>query len=71
MPCYQAPDARNGGPCGGCHWRHRVEGWLLDAEEVHTSFEDPRLPGLSATYRDRDVEIRVHAYDDGWPDPLR
>ena len=63
--------ARLPGPAGVvvlCHWRHRVEGWLLDADEVHTSFEDSRLPGLSATYRDRDVEIRVHAYDDGWPD---
>ena len=38
-----------------CHWRHRVEGWLLDAKEVHTSFEDPRLPGLSAACRDRDI----------------
>ena len=54
-----------------CHWRHRVEGWVLDADEVHTRFEDSRLPALSATYRDRDVEIRVHAHDDGWPDPLR
>ena len=54
-----------------CHWRHRVEGWVLDADEVHTRFEDSRLPELSATYRNRDVEIRVHAHDDGWPDPLR
>jgi len=54
-----------------CHWRHTVEGWVLDAEDVHAGFEDPRLPQLSATYRDRDVEIRVHADDHGWPDPLR
>ena len=54
-----------------CHWRHRVEGWVLDADEVHARFENPHLPALSATYRDRDVEIRVHAHDDGWPDPLR
>jgi len=53
-----------------CHWRHAVEGWVLDAEGVHTAFEDPRLPELSASYRDRDVEIRVHAHDHGWPDPL-
>ncbi len=54
-----------------CHWRHTVEGWVLDAEDVHAGFEDPRLPQLSATYRDRDVEIRVHAHAHGWPDPLR
>ena len=38
---------------------------------MHRRFEDTRLPELSATYRDRDVEIRVHADDGGWPDPLR
>ncbi len=54
-----------------CHWRHRVAGWVMDAEQVHAGFEDPRLPPLGATYRDRDVEIRVHTRDDGWPDPLR
>ncbi len=54
-----------------CHWRHRVEGWVLDAEQVHAAFEDKRIPPLSATYSDRDFEIRVHARDDGWPDPLR
>lgn len=54
-----------------CHWRHSIEGWVLDADDVHLGFEDSRLPGLSATYRDRDVEIRVHADDHGWPDPLR
>ncbi len=54
-----------------CHWRHTVEGWVLDTEDVHAGFEDPRLPQLSATYRDRDVEIRVHAHAHGWPDPLR
>lgn len=54
-----------------CHWRHRVDGWLLDADEVHSRFENLHIPALCATYRDRDVEIRVHAHDDGWPDPLR
>ena len=44
-----------------CHWRHEVEGWVMDADDVHRGFEDTRLPPLSATYRDRDVEIRVHA----------
>ena len=23
-----------------CHWRHRVEGWVMDADEVHRRFED-------------------------------
>jgi len=54
-----------------CHWRHQVEGWVLGADDVHHRFEDSRLPPLSATYRDRDVEIRVHADERGWPDPLR
>ncbi len=54
-----------------CHWRHEVEGWVLGADDVHRRFEDSRLPPLSATYRDRDVEIRVHAAEHGWPDPLR
>ncbi len=54
-----------------CHWRHQVDGWVLDADDVHRGFEDARLPPLSATYRDRDVEIRVHAEEHGWPDPLR
>jgi LmbE family N-acetylglucosaminyl deacetylase/SAM-dependent methyltransferase len=53
-----------------CHWRHPVEGWVLDAEDVHRRFEDPTLPPLSASYRDRDVEMRVHTDERGWPDPL-
>ncbi len=52
-----------------CHWLHPVQGWVLDAARVHEAFEDPRLPPLAATYRDRDVEIRVHAADSAWPDP--
>jgi len=48
-----------------CHWRHRVEGWVMDADRVHAGFEDGRLPPLQATYRDRDVELRVHAPT--WP----
>ena len=52
-----------------CHWHHEVEGWVLDAAAVHAAFEDWRLPGLRATYRDDDVEIRVHARPADWPDP--
>jgi LmbE family N-acetylglucosaminyl deacetylase len=50
-----------------CHWRHPVEGWVADAADVHRRFHDGPLPPLQAEYRDRDVEIRVHA--DQWPDP--
>jgi SAM-dependent methyltransferase len=49
-----------------CHWRHPVEGWVLDAAGVHQRFETGRIPPLQAEYRDRDVEIRVHA--GAWPD---
>jgi LmbE family N-acetylglucosaminyl deacetylase/SAM-dependent methyltransferase len=48
-----------------CHWRHPVEGWVLDADQVHRAFETDELPPLQATYRDRDVEVRVHARE--WP----
>lgn len=50
-----------------CHWRHPIEGWVLDGDDVHAGFVDDRLPPLAATYQDRDVEIRVHSGD--WPDP--
>lgn len=52
-----------------CHWRHPVEGWVLDGEDVHAGFLDPRLPPLAASYQDNDVEIRVQARE--WPDPMR
>jgi hypothetical protein len=58
------------GPAGVvvlCHWRHPMEGWVLDAEAVHAGFEDARLPPLRATYGDDDVEIRVQARE--WPEP--
>jgi SAM-dependent methyltransferase len=56
-----------GGVVALCHWRHPVEGWVLDAAQVHRRFEDAdAIPPLRAEYRDRDVEIRVHA--DSWPD---
>ncbi len=52
-----------------CHWRHPVEGWVLDAAAVHERFEVSVLPPLAATYRDRDIEVRVHSRE--VPDPLR
>jgi SAM-dependent methyltransferase len=52
-----------------CHWRHPIEGWVLDASDVHQRFQDSRLPPVAATYRDMDVEIVVLAANDSWPDP--
>ena len=52
-----------------CHWRHPIEGWVLDGDDVHAGFQDPRLPPVAASYRDRDVEILVLAPEDTWPDP--
>ena len=54
-----------------CHWRHPVKGWPLDGPEVHGAFARGGVPPVAATYRDRDVEIVVHATPDQWPDPLR
>ncbi|MFZ2014238.1 MAG: bifunctional PIG-L family deacetylase/class I SAM-dependent methyltransferase [Nocardioides sp.] len=52
-----------------CHWRHQVSGWLLDADGVHRRFAEGPLPPLQSTYRDRDVEIRIHAPH--WVEPDR
>lgn len=54
-----------------CHWRHPVRGWPLDGAAVHHAFDDERLPPRAARYRDRDVEIVVHAGPAQWPDPQR
>lgn len=55
-----------------CHWRHPVDGWPLDGAMVHRAFEgEARLPPVAARYRDRDVEIVVHAHPAQWPDPLQ
>ncbi len=62
---------RPGGVVVLCHWRHPIQGWVLDATAVHAAFEDPRLPGLRGRYCDDDVEIRVHAHEADWPDPDR
>jgi LmbE family N-acetylglucosaminyl deacetylase/protein-L-isoaspartate O-methyltransferase len=48
-----------------CHWRHPVEGWVMDAAEVHRRFERDDLPPVQARYVDRDVELVVHAAT--WP----
>jgi hypothetical protein len=51
-----------------CHWRHPVEGWVLDADRVHGAFEAGLTLPLRATYCDEDVEIRVHAREWAAPD---
>jgi LmbE family N-acetylglucosaminyl deacetylase len=52
-----------------CHWRHPVRGWPLDGPAVHRAFARGDLPEVAATYRDRDVEIVVHANAAQWPEP--
>ncbi len=52
-----------------CHWRHPIDGRVLDGSDVHEGFRDPRLPPVAASYRDRDVEIVVLAAGESWPDP--
>jgi LmbE family N-acetylglucosaminyl deacetylase/SAM-dependent methyltransferase len=54
-----------------CHWRHPIAGWPLDGAQVHAAFRAGELPPPMATYRDRDVELVVHADRDQWPDPQR
>jgi hypothetical protein len=52
-----------------CHWRHPVHGWPLDGAEVHARFAEALGVPAQATYRDRDVEVVVHAADERWPLP--
>ena len=52
-----------------CHWRHRIDGWVLDADRVRRAFtDDGRLP-VRATYRDRDIEILLLGSDRVLPEP--
>ncbi len=51
-----------------CHWRHVVEGWVYDGDDVHRRFRDPRLPDVAASYVDRDVEIVIMASPETWPE---
>lgn len=52
-----------------CHWRHPVEGWVLDGADVHQAALAADLPPLMSTYRDDDVEIIVLAESADRPDP--
>lgn len=47
----------DGGALVLCHWRHPVEGWLLDGPAVHRAFEEALPSQRLASYVDRDVEI--------------
>jgi LmbE family N-acetylglucosaminyl deacetylase/SAM-dependent methyltransferase len=52
-----------------CHWRHEIEGWAMDAAEVHErAVAGLGLPVL-ATYADRDVELLLLGGADVMPDP--
>ncbi len=51
-----------------CHWRHPVDGWVLDARRVHAAFADAVRRPVQATYRDRDVEIVVLGADGMLPE---
>ena len=52
-----------------CHWRHPVEGWVLDARDVHDRFAAASGRPVAATYTDRDVEVHVLCPPESWPDP--
>jgi len=52
-----------------CHWRHRIDGWVLGAEGVRRAFADDGPLEVQATYRDRDFEIVLLGAADVLPDP--
>lgn len=52
-----------------CHWRHEIEGWVMNADEVHArAVAGLGLPVL-ASYADRDVEVLLLGAADQLPDP--
>lgn len=52
-----------------CHWRHPVEGWVLDGPDVHDLFRASSLPPEVAHYVERDFEISVLCRPGLWPEP--
>jgi LmbE family N-acetylglucosaminyl deacetylase/SAM-dependent methyltransferase len=52
-----------GGTLVLCHWRHPVEGWLLDGEAVHGSAREGSRWQSSGLYRERDFILEVFAAD--------
>ncbi len=54
-----------------CHWRHPVDGWLLDGETVHRAFESGLGTERLASYVDRDVELLLLGPTCALPEPTR
>jgi len=52
-----------------CHWQHRIDGWVLNGEQVRHAFTDDGRLTVQATYRDRDVEIVLLGTADVLPEP--
>jgi len=52
-----------------CHWQHRIDGWVLNGEQVRHAFADDGRLTVQATYRDRDVEIVLLGTADVLPEP--
>ena len=50
-----------------CHWRHPVDGWLLDGPAVHRAFESGLGAERLAAYVDRDVELLLLGPGDALP----
>jgi LmbE family N-acetylglucosaminyl deacetylase len=54
-----------------CHWRHPVEGWVLDGARVHRTLEEGLGRERLAAYVDRDVEMLLLGPGDALPAPTR
>ena len=54
-----------------CHWRHPVDGWVLDGPRVHRTFEEGLGRARLAAYVDRDVEMLLLGPDAALPAPTR
>jgi SAM-dependent methyltransferase len=52
-----------------CHWRHHIDGWVLDGGQVRRAFSEDGHLMVQATYRDRDVEIVLLGAADVLPEP--
>ncbi len=50
-----------------CHWRHEIEGWVLDAAAVRARFRERLGRPELAHYADVDVEISVLGAEGRWP----
>ncbi len=52
-----------------CHWRHDIEGWVLDGADAHARLlAELGLPEQSR-YEDRDITLSLLGRDDALPDP--